>query len=169
MDKIAEVKGLRLLGLPNPASARAGVGSVDTTPQELQDSAARLLQAYQTAPDKPDIIAVHDPKQSVSLWGIAPLVLCGHLHTPSLTTQSAPPLLPVAPNAVSDSRLQCGDDGRGGAALFRGAGQDRAIHLRRPDVQPNFRADSRPPYPQNRRRQKRRLPRPPACASAPLI
>ena len=116
----AEVKGLRMLGLPNPASARAGVGSVDTTPQELQDNAAKLLQDYQAAPDKPDIIAVHDPKQSVLLWGIAPLALCGHLHTPSLTTQSAPPLQSAAPNAIPTVVCNAGTTGAAGLRYFEG-------------------------------------------------
>ena len=116
--QIAEIKGLRFLGLPNPASARAGVGSVDTTPQELQINAAQLLQDYHSAPDKPDIIAVHDPKQGVSLWGIAPLILCGHLHTPSLTRQTAP--FPTLPNPFSTIICNAGTTGAAGLRYFEG-------------------------------------------------
>ena len=119
--QIAEVRGLRLLGLPNPASARAGVGSVDTTPTELQDSAAKLLQAYRNAPDTPDIIAVHDPKQSVSLWGIAPLILCGHLHATSITRETTlpSPAAPPAPVPAMDYPTVVCNAGSTGAAGLR--------------------------------------------------
>ena len=113
-----EIKGLRFLGLPNPASTRAGFGSVDTTAQELQANAALLLQDYQAAPDKPDIIAIHDPKQGVMLRGIAPLILCGHLHTPSLTRQTAP--FPTLPNPLSTVICNAGTTGGAGLRYFEG-------------------------------------------------
>ena len=116
--QITEIKGLRFLGLLNPASARAGVGSVDTTPQELQDNAALLLQDYQSASGKPDIVAVHDPKQGAALWGIAPLILCGHLHAPSIARQTAPfPALPAPPSTII---CNAGTTGAAGLRYFEG-------------------------------------------------
>ena len=119
-----EMKGLRLLGLPNPASARAGAGSVDTTPQEIDANATQLQQIYDGLPDpqRPDVLAVHDPQQSKRLWGRIPLVLCGHLHTPSIQRQDAPPM-PMPPGMVmSASTVLCnaGSTGAAGIRYFEG-------------------------------------------------
>lgn len=74
------IHGVTLLGLPNPASLRAGVGSVDTTPQELQTGGETLLHTLQGLPSPPDIVALHDPEEARPLWGYTPLILCGHEH-----------------------------------------------------------------------------------------
>ena len=122
--QVVEMNGLRLLGLPNPASARAGAGSVDTTPQEMDANAAQLQQVYDGLPEpqKPDILAVHDPQQSKRLWGRIPLVLCGHLHTPSIQRQDAPPV-PMPPGMVMPvSTVLCnaGSTGAAGIRYFEG-------------------------------------------------
>jgi predicted phosphodiesterase len=88
--QVIEVKGLTLLGLPNPASVRAGVGSVDTTPAELQAGGAELLQLVNNLPAPPDIIAIHDPAESQPLWGRVPLILCGHEHRLYIQYQTGP-------------------------------------------------------------------------------
>lgn len=76
----AQVGGLTLLGLPNPASARAGVGSVDTTPAEIETGGQALAQLAASRLLPPDIVAVHDPNEGRALWGHVPVILCGHLH-----------------------------------------------------------------------------------------
>ena len=111
--QVATVKGLTLLGVPNPASARAGVGSVDTTSAELQAGGETLLQRVSALPAPPDLIAIHDPEESRPLWGRVPLVLCGHLHRPYLeyetgpnpgSVPAAPPGTAVRSAAASDPR-----------------------------------------------------------------
>jgi hypothetical protein len=88
--QVVNVKGLTLLGVPNPASARAGVGSVDTTPAELQAGGEALLRRVSALPTPPDIIALLDPQESRPLWGRVPLILCGHLHRPYLEYETGP-------------------------------------------------------------------------------
>jgi predicted phosphodiesterase len=88
--KLVTVEGLTLLGLPNPASARAGVGSVDTTPQELAAGGAELLGLVNGLTVPPDIVAIHDPAETRPLWGHVPLILCGHLHRDYVDVQGAP-------------------------------------------------------------------------------
>ncbi|HEV2471755.1 MAG TPA: metallophosphoesterase, partial [Chthonomonadales bacterium] len=78
--KMVTIDGFRILGVPNPASARAGPGSVDTTPEEIEAGGRTLLSDLEAQPPAPDIVAVHDPQEGRAVWGIAPLVLCGHLH-----------------------------------------------------------------------------------------
>lgn len=98
--QVADVEGFTFLGLPNPASARASVGNVDTTPQELQAGAETLLQTLHGLPTPPDMIAIHNPEEARPLLGSVPLVLCGHLHRYYVETLSAiepPPADPHAP------------------------------------------------------------------------
>jgi predicted phosphodiesterase len=87
---VVTVKGVTLLGLPNPAAARASAGDVDTTPQELQAGEEQLLHVVNGMKTPPDIIAIHDPKETFRLWGRVPLVLCGHYHRPYIEVMSGP-------------------------------------------------------------------------------
>ncbi len=78
--QLASAHGLTLLGVPNPASARAGVGSVDTTAAELQAGGETLLKMVDTRQEPPDIVAIHDPQEARPVLGHVPLILCGHEH-----------------------------------------------------------------------------------------
>ena len=97
------LNGITLLGLPNPASQRDGVGSVDTSDAQIQAQRAKLLQAVHALPALPNIVAVHDPEESRALWGHVPLILCGHEHRYYIETHDsadaapAPPGTPPAP------------------------------------------------------------------------
>ncbi|HZO89567.1 MAG TPA: metallophosphoesterase [Chthonomonadaceae bacterium] len=97
--QVVTVKGIRLLGLPNPASDRAGPGSVDTTPAELQAGGEALLRTVVNLPQPPDIVAIHDPEESRPLWGRVPLILCGHEHRLYLEYHTGPVSgeMPTAP------------------------------------------------------------------------
>ena len=80
-----QVAGLTLLGLPDPSSARAGVGSVDTSPAALAAASAQLAADVRAQPRPPDIVCVHNPAEADPVLGKVPLVLCGHLHRPYVT------------------------------------------------------------------------------------
>jgi len=80
-----QVAGLTVLGLPDPSSARAGLGSVDTSPAAISAAGAQLAADVQTLPHPPDIVCVHNPIQANDVLGKVPLVLCGHLHRPYVT------------------------------------------------------------------------------------
>ncbi|MGC4043254.1 MAG: metallophosphoesterase [Armatimonas sp.] len=86
-DPPVTVAGLRVIGSPDPSSLREGTGSVDTSPEALKEAGEALLQQYQKTTPPPDIVCVHNPKQATPLQGTASLVLCGHLHTPSITDE----------------------------------------------------------------------------------
>jgi predicted phosphodiesterase len=77
-DKPVEVAGLRLIGSPDPSSERAEAGSVDTPEAKLTEADAALKIRFEA--DKPDLVCVHNPRQAASLVGVAPVILCGHLH-----------------------------------------------------------------------------------------
>jgi predicted phosphodiesterase len=100
--QLATVKGLTFLGLPNPASARASVGNVDTTPEEIQAGGERLLHILDTLPEPPDIVAIHNPEEARPLWGHVPLVLCGHMHRYYVETHNEL-MPPVPPTQISST------------------------------------------------------------------
>ena len=79
--------GLTVLGLPDPSSARPGQGSVDTSDAALTAAATQLLGDVKQAPDPPDIVCVHNPREAADVIGQVPLVLCGHLHRAYVETQ----------------------------------------------------------------------------------
>lgn len=95
------VAGLRLLGLPDPSSARTDVGSVNTSPEELRAAGERLRAAFDR--EKPDIVCVHNPRMAEPLLPIAPLILCGHMHRTAIE--------------VTDGRIVCNAGTTGGAGL----------------------------------------------------
>ncbi len=84
-----KVAGLTAVGVPDPSSARAGVGSVDTSPAALADAGARLAAAVRALPQPPEIVCVHNPAEADSVLGKVPLVLCGHLHRAYVTRSGA--------------------------------------------------------------------------------
>ncbi|MES2462926.1 MAG: hypothetical protein V4671_20265 [Armatimonadota bacterium] len=78
------VAGLRVIGSPDPAALRAGAGDVNTSPEALREAGEALLTDYQASNPPPDIVCVHNPRQAEPLQGTASLILCGHMHTPSV-------------------------------------------------------------------------------------
>lgn len=80
--------GLNILGLPDPSSARAGQGSVDTSDQAIQAGAAQLLADVKQTKTPPDIVCVHNPREAARVLGQVPLVLCGHLHRYYVDTEN---------------------------------------------------------------------------------
>ncbi len=131
--QVTTVQGFTLLGLPNPASARASVGSVETTPEELQAGGDLMLRLVQGLREPPDIVAIHNPEESRPLWGRTPLVLCGHLHRyyvdvesglevpwpePSIgPTATAPPPAGIAPR-IDTVVCNAGTTGAAGLRYF---------------------------------------------------
>lgn len=114
--QVVTVEGLSLLGLPNPAAARAGIGSVDTMPEELAAGGAELLRLVQAMPVPPDIVAIHDPEEARPLYGRVPLILCGHEHRIYVEEQRAPPggVTPFARTVVCNA----GTTGAAGLRYF---------------------------------------------------
>ncbi len=116
------LNGVTLLGLPNPASQRDGVGSVDTSDAQIQTQRDKLLQIVRALPFLPDIVAVHDPEESRALWGRVPLILCGHEHRYYIEThdasdaQPAPANTPPAPAMKSTMQTIVCNAGTTGAA-----------------------------------------------------
>jgi len=78
-----------MLGLPDPSSARAGVGSVDTSAVALAQAGAQLAADVHALPQPPDIVCVHNPSEADVLLGKVPLILCGHLHRAYVTRNGA--------------------------------------------------------------------------------
>lgn len=85
----AQVSGLTLVGVPDPSSARAGVGSVDTPQAALAAAGAQLDADVRALPQPPDIVCVHNPVEAEPVLGRVPLILCGHLHRPYVTRSGA--------------------------------------------------------------------------------
>ncbi len=110
--QVVTFQGLTLLGLPNPASNRTGPGDVDTTLLALHANGDKILKVVQSLPSPPDIIALHDPEESVPLWNHVPLILFGHEHRDYTELKDAPAL----PNTL---RTVCCNAGTTGAAGFR--------------------------------------------------
>ena len=127
--QLVTIDGVTLLGLPNPASQRDGVGSVDTSDAQIQAQRDKLLQAVRAQPSIPDIIVVHDPEESRALWGSVPLILCGHEHryyieTHDATEAALPPS--TTPPAFALKTILC-NAGTTGAAGGRYLDKDKGV------------------------------------------
>jgi len=85
-----EREGLFLLGVPNPAAMRPGIGSVDVSPEEMEQGAVALSSLVKAQPQMPDIVAVHDPKETAWIIGRTPLILCGHMHREAIEIRELP-------------------------------------------------------------------------------
>lgn len=84
-----QVAGLTILGSPDPSSARAGLGSVDTSSEALTAAGTALAAQVRALPSPPDMVCVHNPQQADPVVGLVPLVLCGHLHQISVVSKGA--------------------------------------------------------------------------------
>ncbi len=79
--EVVEVAGLRLLGRGDPRfTPDKSTRDDDAPPEVLELVGEQLLEAYDAAADKPDVVMVHDPATAGPLLGRVPLVLAGHAH-----------------------------------------------------------------------------------------
>lgn len=90
--QVVTFQGVTVLGLPNPASDRLGLGSVDATDSALHANGEKLLKVVQSLASPPDIIALHDPEEAVPLWNHVPLILFGHEHRDYIDIKAVPEL-----------------------------------------------------------------------------
>ena len=117
----AEIEGLSFVGVPNPASQRPGVGSVDVSAEEMQKGAEELQRLVTAQQQIPDIVAVHDPKEAVLILGRVPLILCGHMHREYIETFEPPAVLPNAvglPATLRTISCNAGTTGAAGGRYF---------------------------------------------------
>lgn len=79
------VAGLTVYGLADPAARTA---SFEPDSRAVSEEASRfsgkLRRAIREGGATPDIIGVHSPEQAKAFDGIAPIILTGHTHKPSL-------------------------------------------------------------------------------------
>ncbi|MCW2615754.1 MAG: metallophosphoesterase [Frankiales bacterium] len=79
--QVVELAGLRLLGQGDPRfTPDKTTRDDDAPPQVLELVGTQLLESYDTAALKPDIVLTHDPLTAGPLLGEVPLVLAGHSH-----------------------------------------------------------------------------------------
>lgn len=77
-----EIGGLRIAGLPDPASSNLTAGiEEDSVLLKESHRAAKLLRDNAA---KPDIFALHNPLMAGPLLGKVPLILSGHTHRAAL-------------------------------------------------------------------------------------
>ncbi len=82
------VADLRVFGVPDPVSRDFSVEPDEKQMDLLAEEAAVALRASIAATgQKPDIIALHNPAMQKPFAGMAPIVLSGHTHTPSIDFQ----------------------------------------------------------------------------------
>lgn len=77
--------GIRVGGFSDPAAASLSPNPVSD--DMMAGEAARVADAVDGQPQKPFIVAVHDPKQGMRLAGKVPVVLNGHTHRQSITVK----------------------------------------------------------------------------------
>jgi len=84
--KPVTVKGITILGMADPASASSEVAPAnDAVMATFRLKVKRILESQ---PEKPLILAVHNPKAVRGLLGQVPIVLVGHTHKAGLTEKN---------------------------------------------------------------------------------
>jgi len=81
-NKVVTVKGLKIFGAAEPAAYQ--FDARPATGLKLAEFSQRLAAQYKEFGVKPDAVAVHSIVQAEQLIGLAPLILTGHTHQPSL-------------------------------------------------------------------------------------
>jgi len=78
LDGLIEVKGLRVLGFPDPASYSNDIipPSLDDIPQYVE----RIKEKLARVPGDIDILALHNHRMAGQLAGHAPVIIFGHNH-----------------------------------------------------------------------------------------
>lgn len=111
-DRMVKIKGLRILGTPDPASVvmSAEVATGDALQRAGEDLASRWRESVV----KPEIVAAHNHKVLEPLFGLVQVVLHGHDHRASLTR--------IKGTFVEDA-------GTTGAAGFRGLASKQDVPM----------------------------------------
>lgn len=80
--EIITVKGISILGFPDAGSVTADIDS----PGEMDILKLNLMirDKLSSLEKMPDILAVHNPKSTEGIAGLAPIILNGHVHKASL-------------------------------------------------------------------------------------
>lgn len=91
LDETATVVAeVRVFGVPDPRSLVPDFEAESASAREKGERVADELRARLAAGEPtPAVIAVHDPAMERAFAGLAPLVLSGHTHTPSLEERDA--------------------------------------------------------------------------------
>ncbi|MCL6473269.1 MAG: metallophosphoesterase [Firmicutes bacterium] len=79
---VVSVKGITIFGIADPASRSPEPTPVDD--RAMAEFKAQVADSLKSLPDKPLILAVHNPKAVRGLFGKAPIILVGHTHKASL-------------------------------------------------------------------------------------
>lgn len=75
---IVDVQGLRILTIADPASATAAI--ITTDPKEIAEAKMKLKLFWEEAPNKPNLLVIHNYALAEELLGYVPLILFGHTH-----------------------------------------------------------------------------------------
>ena len=88
-----EIKGLRIAGLPDPASTEpsAKVAPEDSLRQASLQASEKILESERP----PDIFALHNPLMAEPFLGKLPLILCGHTHSAGIYFDEESPTILV--------------------------------------------------------------------------
>lgn len=82
--KTAVVRGIRFAGWADPVSKRTGYGSVNPTSEDLEALVKEIREDVAAMPDPPDVLLVHNHRVAEQLGDLAPVILYGHSHRPSV-------------------------------------------------------------------------------------
>lgn len=80
--EMINVKGINILGFPDPRSATLNIDSSDQVDNLKLNLTIR--DKLRNLNENPDILAVHDPDATAGLAGLVPIILNGHVHKASL-------------------------------------------------------------------------------------
>jgi hypothetical protein len=88
-DRVLDVAGVRFLGSPDPRFTPDKSTGDDEAPPEVLLAQGRALKAFveDGAAAAPDVVLVHDPVAARPLYGEVPLILSGHTHRRSSSTE----------------------------------------------------------------------------------
>jgi predicted phosphodiesterase len=81
------IDGLSVYGLGDPVftpNKLAGLTD-ESIAEQARAVGPRILADVQNMPRPPDVIAVHDDRMAEAVAGVAPLVISGHFHVPSVS------------------------------------------------------------------------------------
>jgi len=85
LDRSATVvDGIRFAGWADPVSTRHGYGDVNPTAEELDALERRIRGDVAGMAHRPDVLLVHNHRVAQRLGGLAPVILYGHDHRPSV-------------------------------------------------------------------------------------
>jgi predicted phosphodiesterase len=101
-DTVVKAAGLRVLGLPEAAAEE-----FSSTPEEteaLRSYSGEAGRYYEGLAVTPDIVAAHEYGQIKALVGLAPAILIGHTHQPSLFVRAGTVVADVGTSGAAGIR-----------------------------------------------------------------